>query len=278
MRATVDTLLGRWTPARRLVRAAVDGLAFGAPDRRPELLDLIIDRMGRVTPAGARVALLAGLTRVTGLDSRSVARLGELLPLLERAGHELPARDRTLLRLRVAEVERLSGHTARAARTLAVARTLLERPGSRFVRRAWWQALDRLGSAAAPDHAADLAADEVGISAEFHDFPMLCAAFLLERAEALRGTPDHAERLRRRAADLLARAGTPDRETQWHARERALAGELARRGWSRPWSGSARSARPGRRSPPSGIRCGPRSPRTRSCCPAARSSRTPGSA
>lgn len=225
--STLDTLRGRWTPPRLLVRAALAGLAFGEPDRRGELLDMVADQLGAMTPASARIVALTELARVAELDERAAAELGDVRRLLRLpSATSLPAHDRALLMLTLAEVDRLRGRAGPAARTLLAARELFE-AGSHFVRRRWWRAMDRLAATGAAAVAPDPGEIE-GFVDEFRAFPMLCAAFLVERAEARARAG-----ARETAGMLLAQAGAqlnraPDHGTQWHARRQQLQGELAR--------------------------------------------------
>lgn len=223
--STFDVLRGRWTPPRRLVRAAVAALAVCAPEQRDELLDIVTGGLRPVTPPSARVVLLDGLDRVPDLSDAESERLDGIRPLLR--GHDDDPRstpaDRALATLTLVELERLSGRHAAAEAALA---SLRDRLPAGIIRRDWWSALDRLGTPAA--RTAPTSEELSSFVSEFGEFPMLCVAFLIERAEALRdGDTAFAERLAQDAATHLVAA--PEQGTQWHARLRQLEGELAKR-------------------------------------------------
>jgi hypothetical protein len=244
VRSTLDQLRGRWTPPRRLVRTAVAALAVCGPEQRTELLDLIIDQLRLVSPPSARVVLLDELDRVRDLsDEASARRLDGIRGLL--LGDDDPrltAGDRALLALTLVELDRLTGQHAAARTALAALR-----PGlvTGIVHRDWWSALDRLHLPT--DTAAPTAGEPAGYAAfagfveEFRDLPMLCAAFLVERAEAQRDGDDAlTERLVHEAAGHLSTV--PEQGTQWHARLQQLEGELARRRSAERAAASALSA------------------------------------
>jgi cellulose synthase operon protein C len=213
--ATVLQLREENAPPRHLIRAALAGLA-GDSDERVALLDLILAQAELVTPASARIVLLRDLRDVPVLgDEQSLARLEQLGARLRVAdGPRMTTRDRAVLNLTLAELARVSGNSVGATRRLAGARDHLGERGTNFFLRDWWRASGRLRKV---PNGRNPSSDARVFLAEFADYPMLCAAFLLEAVER---TPETRRRRARsqleRVAELLAQA--PDDETQWHAR------------------------------------------------------------
>ncbi|MCC8243302.1 peptidoglycan-binding protein [Saccharothrix luteola] len=206
--AVIDELHRRARPPCLVARAALEGLAIDLPDGFGWLLHELVARLREITPASARLVVLDELRRVPDPhDDPARDAWREVASLVRLETDRLRATDRALLDLRSAEVDRLTGDRAAAERKLAEARPT---GGSWFTLREWSRAADRLGLPARGDVEAFLR--------EFGDHPMLCAAFLVERAEALIALDesDRADALLRRAAPLLVAAD--ERETQWHAR------------------------------------------------------------
>lgn len=215
--AVIGELHRRARPPCLVARAAVEGLAIDLPDGFRWLLDELVARLREITPASARLVVLEELRRVPDPhDDRARDAWREVASLVRLETDRLRATDRALLDLASAEVDRLTGDRAAAERKLAGARPT---GGSWFALREWSRAVDRLGLPARGDVEAFLR--------EFGGHPMLCAAFLVERAEALIALdePDRAEAALRRAAPLLASAD--ERETQWHARSHYAGGVIA---------------------------------------------------
>jgi len=237
MRSTLDQLHALNAPPRRLIRAAVEGLAVGSSDWQAELLELIVTQLRMISPPSARVVLLRELCRVGELeDVGSRGRLREIRRLLQiSSDKQLSDSDRALLSITLAELDRLAGNR-RAARTkLLAAATALRKLGTRFYLREWSLALDRLG---ARTRFTNPTSWEIkAFTQEFRSYPGLCAAFLVERAEALVGVSEKkSARLISQAEALLGES--PEQETQWHARVYQAKGTLARRrsgtsGWTR---------------------------------------------
>lgn len=206
--AVIGELHRRARPPCLLARAAVEGLAIDLPEGFRWLLDELVARLGEITPASARLVVLDDLRRVPDPhDDSARDAWREVGPLVRLETDRIHAADRALLNLTAAELDRLTGDRAAAERKLAEARPT---GGSWFALREWSRAADRLGLPARGD-----------VDAFLHEFgghPMLCAAFLVERAEALIAQDEvaDADASLRRAAPLLAAA--EERETQWHAR------------------------------------------------------------
>ncbi|GAB2967155.1 AAA family ATPase [Saccharothrix stipae] len=207
--AVIGELHGRSRPPHLVARAAVEGLAIGLPDGFRWLTGELVGRLGEITPASARVVVLAELGRVPDPhDDAARDTWRQVLPLVDTSAERMRAADRALLDLTLAELDRLTGNPVAARRKLAAAH-----PGGTFLLREWARAADRLGVGHRP------ARDDVeAFLSRFTAHPMLCAAFLVERAEAFIGLDDltEADASLRRAAPLLDAAG--ERETQWHAR------------------------------------------------------------
>ncbi|MCE6998161.1 peptidoglycan-binding protein [Saccharothrix sp. S26] len=217
--AVLHELRRRSHPPCLVARAAVEGLAIDLPDGFGWLLDELITQLAEITPESARVVVLEELRRVPEPhDQAGRDAWREVEPLVRRAADRPRAGDHARSDLTLAEVDRLVGDRAAAARKLADARPA---GGSWFRLREWSRAADRLGHPARVDVEPFLA--------EFAGHPMLCAAFLVERAEALiaRNGVDEADALLGRAAPLLDAAG--ERETQWHARLHRARGVVAER-------------------------------------------------
>jgi hypothetical protein len=159
---------------------------------------------------------LRDLRRISTLDpGRETERLQRLrLALRIERGSRLTPADRGVLNMTLVEVERLCGNTAGALRRLAMVRDQLGRDGTSFFLREWWLAVDRLGEVPAR---ASATSDVEIFCEEFEEFPLLCAAFVLERVARMPVSS------RRSVRNLLTRAEefvqkSPDHETQWHAR------------------------------------------------------------
>ncbi|PSL57192.1 putative peptidoglycan binding protein [Saccharothrix carnea] len=199
--AVIHELHRRSHPPGLVARAAVEGLAIDLPEGFGWLLDELVACLREITPASARLVVLDELRRVPDPhDDATRDAWRRLTPLVRLETDRLRAVDRGLLNLTSAEVDRLTGDRDAAVRKLAAARPT---GGSWFLLREWARAADRLGL---PTGRGDVDA----FLREFADHPMLCAAFLVERAEAGEGG------WLRQAASLLDAAG--ERETQWHAR------------------------------------------------------------
>ena len=204
--AVIEELHRRSRPPCLVARAAVEGLAIDLPDGFRWLLDELVARLREITPESARVVLLHELRRVPDPhDDAGRDAWRRVAPLVSSAADRPRAADRALLSLTTAEVDRLAGDRDAAERELAQARPV--RP-SWFTLREWSRAVDRLGLPAEADVEAFLR--------EFTGHPMLCAAFLVERAEALIALDLDAGEVLGRAVPLLDAAD--ERETQWHAR------------------------------------------------------------
>ncbi|QQQ80033.1 peptidoglycan-binding protein [Saccharothrix sp. 6-C] len=215
----LDELRRRAGPPPLVARAAVAGLAVDLPDTRRWLITELVARLREITPASARLVVLGELRRVPDPhDDLAREAWREVASLVRPEADRMRAVDRSLLDLRSAEVDRLTGDRAAAERKLAGARPT---GGSWFALREWSRAADRLGLPPPGDTEAFLH--------EFGGHPMLCAAFLVERAEALIALdePERADASLRRAASLLATAD--ERETQWHARSHYARSVLAER-------------------------------------------------
>ena len=219
--AVLHELRRRSRPPCLVARAAVEGLAIDLPDGFRWLLDELVARLREITPVDARLVVLNELRRVpephddVGRDAwREVAEL-----VSSPAGRPSAA-DRALLDLTRAEVDRLTGDRAAAERKLDRARPA----EASWALREWSRAADRLGR--------PVRGDVEPFLARFGGHPMLCAAFLVERAEALIALdePGEADSVLARAAPLLDAAG--ERDTQWHARlhyARSVAAEKSSR-------------------------------------------------
>ena len=214
--SVIDTLSAARGRARSLVRAAVAGLAGADPAARIRSLDLLLEHCERVTPPSARIVLVRELRRVQGTPGeRERERLQRLRKALSigGAGRLTPA-DRGLLHLTLVELERLVGNTGGALKRLAIAREQLGSSSGSYFLREWWLAVDRVGRVPS---GASASRDAEAFCDELEEFSLLCAAFLLERLEAMpvssRRSMPH---LLRRAEQFLGE--TPDYETQWHAR------------------------------------------------------------
>jgi hypothetical protein len=247
IQATLDQLLDLSAPPRQLIQVAVAALAVCAPDRQAGLLELLIAQLGLVSPPSARVVLLRDLSRVGEVGAPEArSELPKIRQLLRIAGDkQLTAIDRALLTMTLAEVDRLAGNRSAAKTKLIAAALVLRKPGMRFYLREWSQAMDRLGPRTSFTNPAYW--EVKAFVREFRAYPELCAAFLVERAEALLGVSEKGiERLisqaERRAQKLISQAdellGTsPEPETQWDARvygaRAELEGKTSRTTWSR---------------------------------------------
>ena len=146
VRATLDRLRDLNAPPRRLIRAAVEGLASGSPDQQAGLLDLMVAQLGLVSPPSARVVLLRELGRVGELGAGARERLPQLRRLLQiSSDKQLCATDRALLTMTLAELDRLAGKRSAARTKLITAGARLRKPGMRLYLREWSLAVDRLG-------------------------------------------------------------------------------------------------------------------------------------
>ncbi|HEX5994943.1 MAG TPA: peptidoglycan-binding domain-containing protein [Jiangellales bacterium] len=237
--ATITDLTAHWAPPRRLVRAAVTGLALGTGDRQRALLDLVADQLRRVTPAATRLTLLRGLDQVPGLADQAARQRLAIVRGLLRIGRDelLSPRDRALLEMTLVEVDRLCGNPRRAETRLHHARKHLPTP---FCLHDWARAMDRLE----PSTPSATIQDFVR---QHRPYPMLCAAFLVERAEkALEaaGGDRTATRLLHQAEPLLHAASAE--QTQWAPRWQAAMERAAQRGKHRPqWVTTVASAAAG---------------------------------
>jgi len=235
IRSTIEELRAAHASPRKLIRAAVAGLHTAEPEQCLLLLDLILEQCRLMTPGSARVVALRGMRDVPELrDTGSRERLAQLRPLLRLSSTtRLKPVDRGALNLTLAEIDRVSGKHTTAMEKLSTAREQLAATKTGFFLREWWSAVDRLGRTPAGLSASR---DAKAFEAKFSGFPMLCAAFLLERAEATTSA-------NRQAADqLLARADAllklaPEDETQWHARLMQCRAELAGSSEALPWAG-----------------------------------------
>ena len=216
VRATLQELREAHAPPRRLIRASVAGSPASDSDEQLLLLDLLLAQCELVTPASARILLLRDLRRVPGFEGKGARERVEQLRRgvrIESGGRLFPT-DRGVLNLTLAELDRLSGNRVGAARRLTAAREQLSGNGTAFFLREWWLAVDRLGqesATASPIRDAKVFRDELA------EFPLLCAAFLIERIEAMPGSKLQSTReLLDDIGSLLERA--PEYETKWHAR------------------------------------------------------------
>lgn len=223
---TLDGLGAGGAPPRRMIRAAVAALAYGDPGRCTQVLDTLLEQCRLVTPVSARVVALAGLKDVAELPDRGCAeglsRLRDAVRIPPDA--RLGELDRAILGMTIAELERLGGDVEAASSHLMRAHEALTRSPTSYWLRPWNQALDRLGQGprvtARPDIERFL--DELAVH------PMLCGAFLVERAEEMiasgaQGARELLDNAARRLGDL------PGRETQWHVRLRSGRAMLAER-------------------------------------------------
>ena len=111
-------------PPRALIAAGVQGLAITHGSDQDRYLSLICEQLLQVTPPAARLRTLDGLEACTFLSRESslVARLRRLVPSparLPAAYAHLQRRDRALLSLLDAELDRIVGDRSRAQATLA---------------------------------------------------------------------------------------------------------------------------------------------------------------
>lgn len=233
MRAVLDELLAVGAPPRQLIQAAVEGLAAGPRAQPGELLDLMVAQLGLVSPPSARVVLLRDLSRVGELGGAEAReRMRDIRHLLRISGdRQLSATDRALLTMTLAEVDRLAGNRPAARAKLTAAGTVLRKPGMRLYLREWSLAMDRLGPRTSFTGPASW--EIKAFVTEFRDYPALCAAFLVERAEALLTVSG------RKAGQLLAQAEqllglSQEPETQWQALVYRAKAVLARHGAETP--------------------------------------------
>ena len=224
--ALLEEIAAAGDPPRLTVPAAVAALAWGGDDMHQPVLQRLVAACRRIEPASARVALLTGL--------REVARVhGDLEPLHElrrlvRTSRDtrLTKLDRAVQQLTIAELDRLRGNEKGARTQLRAARDVLsESSSSVFWLREWAAAAGRL------DQRVDLwpsSEQQEQFLTEFSDRPMLCAAFLIERAEAeVKAAPAQALQRLGRADELLK--ATKDVQTQWSARSQLVRGEVEER-------------------------------------------------
>ncbi|MDA0182950.1 hypothetical protein OJ997_21740 [Solirubrobacter phytolaccae] len=217
-RHAVKRLRAAAAPPRQIVAAAVQALAICPPNARRKLLDILVGECERITPVSARVAALEGLSRVPVLPG---GECGQRLTALRRLLHipsdrRLTAADRALLKLTLAEVARVAGDRQAGVTVLMDARRELRGGDAMLWVREWSRALDRIELTRRDRHWT-APADLDAFLAAHTEQPMLCAAFLIERAEANEeDAKGEARRLLGLAERELARA--PDDETQWHAR------------------------------------------------------------
>lgn len=215
----VDRLQEANAVPRKLIRTALGGLAFGSPDTRLHLLRLLVEQCKLVTPATARIVLLQELRQVPELgEGHYQVHLNALRQLL-RIGvdADLSGRDRSLLTVTLAELDRIGGKDHNALGKLSDALPGLRVSETTFFVREWALACDRLGDRVSKWGAPKDDEQEEFVSEFGSDSPMLCAVFLTERAEAaLNKDPRIAASLLDRAEEMIARA--PEGRTQWHAR------------------------------------------------------------
>jgi hypothetical protein len=213
---TLDELRSASAPPRRLIRTAVVGLNYGDEDEKIAMLDLLAEQCALITPVSARVVALAGLKDVAELPGERcaipLARLRRLLVLTR--DDRLTDLDRSMLHMTIAEVERVSGAKDVARSRIVRALSLLRQAKTISWLRPWSLALDRVGHGA---HSGPSRKDIKRFVREMDSHPLLCAAFLVERAEAriANGGPGPAARdLLKEAGQYLSRC--PGKDTQWH--------------------------------------------------------------
>jgi cellulose synthase operon protein C len=235
--STVQELKKANAAPRSLIRTAVTGLPFGSRDERLSLLQLLVEQCELVTPGSARIVLLSGLRSVPELPERVFQEcLGKLRRLL-RIGTDsrLTARDRAQLTLTLAELDRISGNHTAAMAKLTSALPGLRRGETRFFLREWALACDRVGGQSSKRRAPSKRDVEAFLN-EFQACPMLCAAFLVERAEAiLRNNVKAAKGWLDRAEEFIVRA--PEERTQWHARLQRAQGAVGQWLTITKWAG-----------------------------------------
>lgn len=223
---TLSALRSAGAPPRRLIRTAVVGLNYGDEGEKAAMLDLLAEQCALVTPVSARVVALAGLKDVAELPGeRCAIRLTRLRRLLVLTRDDrLTDLDRAMLHMTVAEVERLSGAKDAARSRIVRALASLRQAKTVSWLRPWSLALDRVGHGASGPSRKDIQR----FVREMDAHPLLCAAFLVERAEAriANGGPGPA------ASDLLKEAGQylskcPGKDTKWHMRLQYAQASLA---------------------------------------------------
>ena len=179
----IAALSERPSPPRALVDAAQRGLAFAGGDAQPRYLELLCDQLGQVTPASARLALLAPLAQCPVLNGPTALRrrLRALVPLTTEADTyaHLPAGDLALLSLRDADVERVAGHADTARRIVRAAYETLGPGAPATVRHELLKAAVRTGDRELTAELAGRLGDAAGAS------PLLEASLLIEAAEAV---------------------------------------------------------------------------------------------
>ena len=209
-------------PPRSLVAVAVATLAHGDPDHHNAALDVLAKEAARITPASARVVAISKLDRVPTRpqlhQDRRLQRLREQLGPDHPSG--LPALDCGVLSLTRAELDRVLGDRDAALSRLMGAERDLEPSPNAFWVRAFARALDRV-DAPLPPELID------GFTSQFADSPLLCAVFLIERAEAAQRSGPPAAQWIDEAARLIARTG--GKTTQWHMRLALLQEKSAQR-------------------------------------------------
>ena len=223
---TLSALRSANAPPRRLIPTAVVGLNYGDEGEKAAMLDLLAEQCALVTPVSARVVALAGLKDVAELPEERcaipLARLRRLLVLTR--DDRLTDLDRSMLHMTIAEVERLSGAKDVARSRIVRARSSLTRTKTVSWLRPWSLALDRVGHGASGPSRQDIQR----FVREMDSHPLLCAAFLVERAEAriANGGPGPAAKdLLKEAEQYLSKC--PGKNTQWHMRLQYAQASLA---------------------------------------------------
>jgi peptidoglycan hydrolase-like protein with peptidoglycan-binding domain len=194
-----------------LITLAMTGLATdtGAAAR---WLDLLQAQLGRIRPAQARLGYLPGLLRVPALDGYAPAdllgqlRLTAALEDFEQWAPGLLDRDRQVLTLAAAELERAAGHPARAADLLGRLLAELDEAADPFLTIRACQTGSRLAGQPLPR----LDEDRFGrLLDALAAFPAMQGMALLDQA----GRTSNAQgaiALLERAERLLTQAGPPD--------------------------------------------------------------------
>ncbi|MDA0182194.1 hypothetical protein OJ997_17950, partial [Solirubrobacter phytolaccae] len=205
-------------PPRSFVAATLAGLSVSEGKAQDALLDCLCAQLSHVTPATARLALLDGLERVPELSGRPElrTRLRRLVPSPVRASAryaDIPERDRVLLAVRDAELDRLVGHPERSVATLEHAWSALGEDPSRATLHALVATAARVDARGLLN---ELVQQELAkVASTKQATPVRDGAALVQAAEAL---PDAA--LRDRVLEV-ARAALEDRCEQagaWPAR------------------------------------------------------------
>lgn len=161
---TIELLRRAEAPPRRLVKAALAGLAVDAAEAQQKYVELLIEQVRHVTPETARLEMLGRLRHVAPLSAvsrRVMNRLRKALPSVYGDRFEqLTARDRAMLLLADADVDRVIGDREAAVRKLREARAAMvgDRGGAALLE--WLEAVARLGGE--PDLVSPLWAELVG--------------------------------------------------------------------------------------------------------------------